>query len=218
MTEAAIRTVLCFGDSNTHGTQPMRHLGDVRRFGPAIRWTGYVRAVLPAGVDLIEEGHPGRTTVHDDPIEGDHKNGLKALPALLESHRPIDIVVLMLGTNDLKARFSVTAADIVRSLERLCDTVAGSTAGPGQRTPRLLMVCPPPIEETGCLAGMFEGGAAKSRAVGPILDGVAKARCLPFVDAGRHMAVSPLDGIHFDPEGHSALGKAIAAALLPMLD
>ena len=76
-------------------------------------------ARLDAARHLVEEGHPGRTTVHDDPIEGEHRNGARILPALLESHRPIDLLAIHLGTNDLKHRFSVTAFEIARSLERL---------------------------------------------------------------------------------------------------
>ena len=72
------------------------------------RWAGRLARLLPDW-EVIAEGHPGRTTVHDDPVEGAHRNGLTVLPALLESHRPVDVVLVMLGTNDLKERFSVNA-------------------------------------------------------------------------------------------------------------
>ena len=101
------RTVLCYGDSNTHGTPPMADLDAAGRFDAQTRWTCVAAQALGSGWTLIEEGQPGRTTVHDDPIEGPHRNRLRILPAILESHAPIDVVVLMLGTNDLKARFSV---------------------------------------------------------------------------------------------------------------
>jgi len=94
--------ILCFGDSNTHGSIPMRDRDDSRRFGPDERWPGVLRNELGAGWTVIEEGLPGRTTLHDDPIEGVYKNGLWYLRACLESHRPIDLMTLMLGTNDLK--------------------------------------------------------------------------------------------------------------------
>ena len=94
-----MKTIVCFGDSNTHGTCPMRDLDDVGRFDAQTRWPGVMAAALGAGWQVIEEGHPGRTTVHDDPLEGRHKNGMPALLVALETHRPIDLVIIMLGTN-----------------------------------------------------------------------------------------------------------------------
>jgi len=115
--------VLCFGDSNTHGSVPMLHRDDMRRFEPEERWPGVLRKELGAGFSVIEEGLPGRTTLHDDPIEGVYKNGLRYLCACLESHRPIDIITLMLGTNDLKSRFAVQPLDIAESIGVLLDTI-----------------------------------------------------------------------------------------------
>lgn len=212
-----MRTVLAYGDSNTHGTVPMTGADDKARFGPGIRWTGHARGLLPGGTVLIEEGHPGRTTVHDDPIEGAHRNGLTILPAILESHRPIDLVILMLGTNDVKARFSVTAEDVAASLDRLIRTIRASETGPGRGAPQVLLVCPPPVLETGCLKGMFQGGAAKSAAPAPLARRVAEAHGARFLDAGAHIAVSPIDGVHFDADAHAALGRAIGALAAGML-
>lgn len=209
-------TVLLFGDSNTHGTMPMSALGERRRYGRDQRWSGHLARALP-DVVFIEEGQPGRTTVHDDPVEGAHRNGLRVLPALLESHRPIDLLVIMLGTNDMKTRFAVTGFDVALSLERLAEVVKASKAGPGQGVPKLLLIAPPPVREAGCLAGMFEGGAAKSANLAGHL-AEAAARCgAAFLDGGAHIAVSPLDGVHFEPEAHAALGAAVAAAVRPLI-
>ena len=216
MTE--VRQVVCYGDSNTHGTCPMDTLDDVRRFGPDIRWTAALRKALPPHLALVEEGHPGRTTVFDDPIEGAYKNGQRALQAILETHREVALVVLKLGTNDLKARLGVGAQDIALATERLLDTIAASACGPGLGAPRVLLVAPPPIEEVGCLAEMFDGGAAKSRRLGGLLREVATRRRIGFVDAGAHINVSPVDGIHYDAEAHEALGSAIAGAVQVWLD
>jgi lysophospholipase L1-like esterase len=210
--EAVMRTVLLFGDSNTHGTVPMPDLGFSDRFGREERWPGRLRALLPDW-EVIEEGHPGRTTLHDDPVEGVHRNGLSVLPALLESHRPLDLVVVMLGTNDLKERFSVNATDIAHSLERLARVILGSTAGPGNGAPGVLLICPPPILEVGCLAGMFAGGAAKSRALAGEVKAAAKRAGVAFLDAGQVVKVSPIDGIHYDAEANPVLAGAIAAVI-----
>ena len=212
-----MRTVLAYGDSNTHGTAPMAGAEDKGRFGPDVRWTGHARGLLPGGTVLIEEGHPGRTTLHDDPIEGAHRNGLTILPAILESHRPIDLVILMLGTNDMKARFSVTAEDVAASLDRLIRAIRAAEAGPDRGAPGILLVCPPPVLETGCLEGMFRGGAAKSAALAPLAERVAVAHSARFLDAGAHIAVSPVDGVHFDADAHATLGRAIGRIVADML-
>ena len=207
-----MRTVLLFGDSNTHGTMPMPNLGFAGRFGRDERWAGRLARLLPDW-EVIAEGHPGRTTVHDDPVEGAHRNGLTVLPALLESHKPVDAVLVMLGTNDLKERFSVNACDIALSLERLVRVILGSGAGPGGGAPGVLLVAPPPIVEVGCLAGMFAGGAAKSGALAAEIAAAADRLGVPFLDAGPLVQVSPIDGIHYGPEANPVLAKAFAAAI-----
>lgn len=207
------RSLLCYGDSNTHGTAPMAALGDLDRFGRDLRWTGHLAEGLSPEWEVIEAGHPGRTTLHDDPIEGPHRNGLRILPAVLESHRPLDLVILMLGTNDLKGRFSVNATDIALSLEKLISAIRASGAGPDGEAPEVLLVAPPPIEETGCLAGIFAGGAAKSRQLGARIAEAARRADVPFVDAGDHIAVSPLDGVHYEEDAHAVLGQALLRAV-----
>jgi lysophospholipase L1-like esterase len=207
-----MRSLLLFGDSNTHGTVPMPDLGFSERFGRDERWPGRLRKLLPDW-EVIEEGHPGRTTVHNDPVEGDHRNGLSVLPALLESHRPLDVVLVMLGTNDLKQRFSVNAGDIGHSLERLVRVIIASGAGPGGQAPGVLLVAPPPIQEVGCLAGMFAGGEVKSQALAGEVKAAAARAGVPFLDAGRIVTVSPVDGIHYDAGENEGLAVAFAEAI-----
>lgn len=208
------RTVFCFGDSNTHGTPPATALdGPSARYDRDLRWPTLMAGYLGADWHVVEEGHPGRTTVHDDPIEGAHRNGLTVLPSLLESHRPIDVVILMLGTNDLKGRFSVNATDIALSLERLIGVIRSHECGPGGRAPHILLVAPPPIIEVGCLAELFEGGAAKSRGLARSIAAAATRAGVSFLDAGAHIKVSPIDGIHYDEAAHAALAHVFATAL-----
>ena len=113
-----MRRILCYGDSNTWGYDAAAD----DRFPEEVRWTGVLQQLLGEGFRVIEEGQPGRTTVWDDPIE-EHRNGKTALYSVLESQSPVDLVVLMLGTNDLKPRFSLNAFDIAAGLERLRDWV-----------------------------------------------------------------------------------------------
>lgn len=211
------RVILCYGDSNTHGTVPMDTLEDMGRFAPETRWPGVLAAELGAGWRVIEAGLPGRTTVHPDPIAGVHKNGIAVLPAVLESHRPIDLVVLMLGTNDLKRRFCVPPVEIGESVSHLIHAVHQSLCGPGTGTPpAVLLVCPPPVLEAGCLAEVFEGGAAKSQRLAEIYGGIARRHRTGFLDAGSVIASSPRDGVHFEETQHTTLGRAMAGAVRAM--
>lgn len=207
-----MRTILCYGDSNTYGTAPMRTLEDDRRFGHGERWVSVMRAELGADWWVIEEGLPGRTTVLDDPIEGLYKNGLTYLTPCLESHRPVDIVTIALGTNDLKARFGLPASDIAAGAGILVDTVRKALEAFGQSA-KVLLIAPPPILEVGCLADMFAGGAAKSQGFGAHYKAVAAKLGVGFLDAGSVIASSKLDGIHFDLPDHQKLGQAVAASV-----
>lgn len=207
------RTILCFGDSNTHGTRPMPDLNGAGRFGHEARWPSVMARSLGQGFEVIAEGHPGRTTVHDDPMEGDYRNGIRVLPALLESHKPLDMVILKLGTNDLKNCFHVSAADIAFCLDRLIRMIRAAGAGPNGQAPQVLVIAPPPILEAGCLAEMFAGGAAKSRDLGAAIQAMASRTQTAFFDASEVIAVSPVDGIHYEAEAQVALGLAMAAAV-----
>ncbi len=212
-----VKTILCFGDSNTHGTCPMAHIRDKRRFAKEERWPGRMAAALGSGYDVIAEGHPGRTTVHPDPIEGVHKCGAAVLPAILETHWPVDCVVLMLGTNDLKARFSVTALDIALSVEGLIAAVSATVPGPDGGTPRILVIAPPPISEDNWLGEMFRGGAAKSAALAAHYAEVAARNDCAFFDAGTVIESDPLDGIHLSAAAHATLGAAVAGQVAALI-
>ena len=133
------RVLVCFGDSNTHGSPP--RAGDPRH-GPGVRWPGVLAAALGSSWRVHEEGLPGRTTVHPDPVEGGHLSGLTALPVVLGTHSPIDVLVIMLGTNDLKARFAVGAAEIATSVETLVHAGRAFCTATGRPVPRILLVAP----------------------------------------------------------------------------
>ena len=211
-----MKTILCYGDSNTWGAVPLVVRDDVRRFGFTERWPGVLRQQLGGGYWVIEEGLNGRTTVHDDPIEGAHKNGRTYLEPCLESHHPIDLVIVMLGTNDLKARFAVPAADIAAGAGALAEIVLNSAAGPAGGPPRLLLMCPPPLAQLDLLADMFAGGREKSQGLSLHYRAVAEAAGCAFLDAGDVIACSAVDGIHFDADAHGLLGKRVAK-LVPTL-
>jgi lysophospholipase L1-like esterase len=199
------KTVLCYGDSNTWGYDP-RTGG---RYPRDTRWPGVLRRALGEGYLVIEEGLNGRTTVWDDPIEG-YKNGKSYLIPCLETHRPIDLVVVVLGTNDLKMRFSVSAFDIANGAGVLVDVAQRSATGPGGGPPQVLLVAPPPVAKLTGFAEMFEGAERKSARFAEQYRRVATERRCAFLDASTVIRSSDLDGIHLEAGEHTKLGVAVA--------
>jgi lysophospholipase L1-like esterase len=204
--------ILCFGDSNTWGYNPATR----ERFPRDIRWTGVLQAALGKDFHVIEEGLNGRTTVWEDPVEGD-KVGKRHLPPCLESQAPLDLVVLMLGTNDTKQRYSAPPTDIARGIGVLLDIIAASTAGSKAKAPPVLLVAPVPLGKITEFAQMFEGGPEKSRALAPLYAALAQERGCPFFDAGSVARCSDKDGVHFEAPSHRALGEALAREVKKIL-
>jgi lysophospholipase L1-like esterase len=200
-----MKTILCYGDSNTHGSNPAGGRFDLHE-----RWPGVLRDALGADFWLVEEGLGGRTTVWPDPIEGEHKSGKAHLPVVLESHQPLDLVILLLGTNDLKMRFSVPAQDVARGVGLLAALVQRSTAGPEGRAPRVLLIAPPPFAPLTGFAEMFRGGEEKSRQLAGFYRDMAQQLGCDFLDAGEVIVSSLIDGIHWDADQHARLGRAVA--------
>jgi lysophospholipase L1-like esterase len=203
-----MKTILCFGDSNTWGYRPDGN----GRFEWDVRWPGILQKELSGFARVIEEGLNARTTVFDDPVEGVSvcRNGSRHLPILLETHRPLDLAIIFLGVNDQKRRFDAAPFDIAQGASQLVGIVQRSLAGPDGKSPQVLLVCPPPIKVLTALAGLFEGAIAKS----PELPGhyawqAGRSGC-EFLDAGEIVNLSPLDGIHLDEEAHRILGAKVA--------
>ncbi len=207
-----MKTLLCFGDSNTHGTIPMRSLDEVSRYAFNQRWPGLVQAALGSDWWVIEEGLPGRTSSFDDPQEGEDRNALRYWQACLQSHRPVDAIVIMLGTNDLKARFVATPERIGEGVARLI-AIALENTPPGRRHPFILVVTPAPIEELGFFREPFAGGQAKSRQLPAEFSKLARHQGVQVLHAGDCCEVSAVDGIHLDAMAHQQLGRAIFNAL-----
>jgi lysophospholipase L1-like esterase len=205
--------VLAFGDSNTWGFNP----GEGSRMAPDVRWTGVMGRDLGPAFRVIEEGLNGRTTVFDDPEE-EGRVGLDYLGPCLRSHAPLDLVILSLGCNDVKAAFSATPEAIAAGVGRLVDCALRSTAGTGNKPPAVLLVAPPPLSTLTGYAEMFEGGAEKVLRLPALYRALAEAHGLGFVDAGAFIACSPLDGIHYAPDQHALLGAALAEAVRMMLE
>lgn len=205
-----MKTILCYGDSNTYGSSTDGRPSG--RYGPTERYTGVIRAELGNDWFLIEEGLGGRTTVTDDPVEGVERNGRTYLKPCLHSHKPLDIVTIMLGTNDLKARFNKDSAEIARGMQALIEDTKLYGADGNGTPPEILIISPPAIlRETPGIHRLFNAtGHDISKELPQEYKRVADQMGVHFLDANDHIASSPYDGIHFDLDAHTSLGKAIA--------
>ncbi|HJN15136.1 MAG TPA: SGNH/GDSL hydrolase family protein [Armatimonadota bacterium] len=208
-----MKVVLCYGDSNTWGYDPATK----KRFAPDVRWTGVTQAQLGDGYRVIEEGLNGRTTVWDDPIEG-YKNGKEQIIPCIESHKPIDLVIIGLGVNDLKQRFSVPAWDIAASAGKLVEIVQKSATGPDDSAPAVLLLCPAKVGKLSEFADMFGGAVEKSAQLADQYERVAGEYDCPWFDIGAVATSSDLDGIHFEAGEHRKIGEAIAARVKAILE
>lgn len=208
-----MKTILCYGDSNTWGYIP----GTGNRYPRQVRWTGIAQNLLGSRYHLIEEGLNGRTTVLDDPTRI-CKNGQTYLRPCLDSHAPIDLVVLMLGTNDTKHRFGLSAFDISEGVAMLVSGILQSGTGVNNRSPAVLMVSPPWVDAAPEKADLFEGAAEKSRSLARFYEVVARNNKCAYLDAAMICTASPLDGIHLDEKGHHSLGQAIATKIREILE
>lgn len=209
-----MKNILCFGDSNTWGCKPIKSLEQFERFSKAERWPGILQRELGADFDVIEEGMGGRTTIWDDPLEG-YKNGREYLVPCLNTHQPLDLVILMLGTNDLKARFSLPAYDIAASAGSLVDLIQRHKFQVvGCHTPSVLLMVPPPIldipEPPEFFKEMFDGATTKSKLFSVHFRRVADNLGCSYLDTADFIKVSPLDGIHYDASTHVKLAQAVA--------
>ncbi len=207
--------LLTFGDSNSYGTPPMDSLDGHHRFGVGVRWPTVVAATL--GWDLVEAGLPGRTAQFDDPIMGTHMNGQVGLKMALESAGPIDALTIMLGTNDVKARFASNRYGVMGGIASLLDIALSPALQERHNGFKVLLICPPPVVEVGILRGEFYGAAAMSTALPPLYRALADARGIGYLDAGNVIAVSPIDGVHFDALAHTALAQAVAQSLSELI-
>ena len=208
-----MQRLLIFGDSNTHGTEPGSALG---RYGPETRWCESAARDLGADWRLIDEGLPGRTTQVDDPVMGAHMNGQRTWMTALASHAPLDIVAIMLGTNDLKARFGADAERIAAGIEGLIAILRAQSTSAWLGSPQLLVIAPAPVNVTGARAAEWHGSQEKSIFLSDAYRALAERHGAAFLDAGEAGPVDPDEGIHWTAAGHAAISKLFVAAVWQM--
>ena len=206
-----MKTVLCYGDSNTYGYNP----SDGLRYPKSVRWTGLLQEMLGEDFAVIEEGCNGRTTVFDD-IEEPWKNGLPYLRPCLYTHKPVDVVILMLGSNDLKEYFHASAEQIAGGAGRLVDVIKEFTRVKQGFIPQIFLVSPPEIGEGighSPFFGHFQLDAIdRSREFPKYYKKVARDKGCVFVNAAERVKASEEDSLHLSPEGHKALAKMLFEA------
>jgi lysophospholipase L1-like esterase len=205
-----MKSILCYGDSNTWGMVPMTSLESSTRHPPADRWPRVLQERLGSSFSVIDEGLNGRTTVFDDPIDGRHKNGRTYLLPCLESHAPLNLVIIMLGTNDLKSRFNVSPYDVAAGVGQLVKTISPEVRGQNGIKPEVLLVCPAHIGPLDLFADAFAGAPEKSRQLHTHYRNTAELVGCHCLNAADHVRSSAVDGVHLEAPEQHALGLAIA--------
>jgi lysophospholipase L1-like esterase len=210
-----MKTILCYGDSLTWGYNaegPSRHrLED--------RWPSVLQAALGPAVHVVADGLNGRTTAFDDDLAGADRNGARTLPTSLVTHGPLDLVIILLGANDMKPWIHGNPLAAKQGISRLIDIIHGHDVPPGGGIPKILIVSPPVVSRTtnAEFKEMFAGGDSASARLAPLYAALAELTGCGFFDAGTVAKTTPLDGVHLDAENTRAIGKALAPVARTML-
>ena len=197
--------ILCFGDSNTFGTSPV----DGKRLPAHERWPGILAELLGTGHLVIEAGQPNRTLVNNPPFSGD-KSGVKYLKPYLEAQL-LDVIIIALGTNDLKARFALSAIDISKALEELILAIKAFYHGNAQ--PKIIILSPPKVHEVGSYKSIYAGAGIKAEQLSIEFKAVSERHACVFIDGFSLLAACESEGVHWPSEEH----KRLAKQLLPLV-
>ena len=211
-----MKNILAFGDSLTWG-----YVAGTRDRHPfETRWPNALAAGLGARARVIEEGHNGRTTVFDDPTTFDDRNGAKALPVALASHQPLDLVIIMLGTNDIKYANRCRAFDASMGMTRLIEIVQKFSFIPQFNRPEVLIMSPPALVPTTdeWFNDLWGHAIAESKLFAQHYARVAKEMSVHFFDAGSVAKADPTDGGHLDAANTKAIGMALVPVVKGILE
>ncbi|TPW31358.1 SGNH/GDSL hydrolase family protein [Pararhizobium mangrovi] len=210
-----MKSVLCYGDSLTWGTDAQAG----SRHDHADRWPSVLQKALGTDVTVIPEGLGGRTTAYDDHLADCDRNGARILPTILHTHAPLDLVIFMLGTNDMKPVTAGSAQAACRGIERLIELTRNHAWPNRAETPEILIVAPPVLCETADpgFAAMFAGGIAQSKMLAQLYSDLADETGCGFYDAATVAKASPVDGVHLDARNTRAVGKALEPVARLML-
>jgi lysophospholipase L1-like esterase len=203
-----MQQILIYGDSLTWGLVP----GTRDRLPFHLRWPGILERGLTTGgrdIRIIEDCLNGRRTVWEDPFKPG-RNGLVGLAQRIESHSPLALVILMLGSNDFQSMHPHNAWHSAQGIAALVTAIRQAPVEPGMPVPPVLIVAPPPFDEPkGPLSPKFDGGPGKSVGLAGEYARVAIDLDCHFFDAGTVTSSSTVDGIHLDADQHQTLGVAL---------
>ena len=203
-----MKTILCYGDSNTFGYRPDNGM----RFDRDTRWPGRLQSLLGDDYYVIEEGCNGRTTVFEEAGE-EWKCGMSYLRPCLNSHKPLDLLIIMLGSNDLKNMFGADAETVAKGMDEILRVSREFLRDKQGFAPEILVISPPLIGENiaeTAFRDRFEPSAhERSKGFAGALHAIAEAHGCHFLDAAKHVRPSAIDGLHLEAEGHRALAEAV---------
>ena len=201
--------IVCLGDSNTHGycADPVDCADGGDRFNEEERWTCLLQKALGPDYLVLEEGLGGRTTVFVDPLT-ESMDALSVAFPILMSHEPVDLLIIMLGTNDTKERFCANAAAIAAGMERLIKKCKSIECW-GKKRPNILVICPPPFGDGFHDEVMGKGCVEKSKALPPFLKAVAERNGVHYLDA-KDCEFNPVDFMHLTRKGHADLADMLS--------
>lgn len=211
-----MRHILVYADSLSWGIIP----GTRQRHPFSVRWPGVLEISLNRqghNVCVIQDCLNGRRTVWNDPFKPGRK-GLLGLQQRIEIHSPLELVVLMLGTNDFQSMHPHNAWHAAQGIATLVTAIRNSPVEPGMPIPDILILVPPLINNPkGDIAPKFEGGADKCLGLADAYREVADQLNCPIFDTGTIISVSNIDGVHLDAEDHVKLGKALVPLVTELL-
>lgn len=208
------KTILIYGDSLPWGAIP--GTTTFERYPYSVRWPGKLQALLGDSYQVIEECLCARTIDSDDQRPGfEGRNGLTYLVPCLDSHDPIDIVIVSLGLNELKGIFSWTPEQVAEKMKTLLLTIKSRKPNFHEVKPRVVLISPPVVREkdTGNWGDLWIGSGQKSKEVGPLFEKLAKELNIDFIDSSK-IVITGKDGVHINKEAHEKIAKAIAKKVL----
>ena len=213
-----MKKIVCFGDSNTYGYDP----DTGGRFGEDVRWPKVLQKLLGDEYEIIEEGQNGRTIANDDPWEGGTKCGMDYVLPMLETKRP-DLLAIMLGSNDLKSKFNLPAADIAGSLITMIMKIRGYCEHYlGCPDMKILIIAPPALSEPfseSCFSTFFDEGNVVERSIelAKWYELVAKEHGCYFLNATKEVSAGSVDHLHLDPKGHEKMAQLVKDCVTQIL-